>query len=201
MKDGFSHSGMGRPIPDSENPPPGCRADRRLVLSGLLALAGGLLLPACRQPEPLALAPGQPFPVTRLPDLAGRPVALGGAMKSALLVNFWATWCPPCRREMPSLQRLSARFAPQQLRVVGIAVDDDLNLVREFQLRHHIDFLLLSDAGQKYARDKVGVTVYPMTFLVTRDGVVARAIAGERDWGEEGVLREIEQALDVRRRA
>lgn len=174
---------------------------RRDFIRALLAAASGALLPACQPAATPGLSAGQPFPVVALPDLAGRRVALGGPGSSALLVNFWATWCAPCRREMPSLQRLSALFEPGDLQLVGISVDEDLNLVREFQLRHRIDFELLSDPGQKFARGRLGVAVYPMTYLITRKGVVARAIPGERDWTEENMLREIEQALDVRRRA
>lgn len=174
---------------------------RRDFLGWVLAAAGVAALPACRPATEPGLAPGDPFPAVTLPDLAGRPVLLDTAGDTALLVNFWATWCAPCRREMPSLQRLSALFDPAELRLVVITVDEDLNLVREFQLRYQIDFELLSDREQKFAKDRVGVAGFPMTYLITRAGVVAQAIPGERNWTEEAMLREIEQALDVRRRA
>jgi peroxiredoxin len=100
---------------------------------------------------------------------------------------------------MPSLQRLSEQFHAQDLQVLGISVDDDLNLVREFQLRHQIRFRLLSDRGQKLSRDVLQVPVFPMTYLVTRAGLVVRLIPGERDWMASSMLSDIEQLLAVRR--
>lgn len=157
------------------------------------------LLPACSDSAVPGLAVGEQFPAATLQDLDGRSVALANYAGTALVVNFWATWCAPCRREMPSLQRLSEQFRAQDLQVLGITVDDDLNLVREFQLRHQIGFRLLSDRGQKLSRDVLQVPVFPMTYLVTRAGLVARLVPGEQDWMASSMLSEIEQLLAVRR--
>lgn len=157
------------------------------------------LLPACSDSVVSGVAAGERFPAATLQDLHGRRVALADYAGTALVVNFWATWCAPCRREMPSLQRLSALFHAQDLQVLGITVDDDLNLVREFQLRHQIGFRLLSDRGQKFSRDVLQVPVFPMTYLVTRAGLVARLIPGEQDWMASSILQDIEQLLAVRR--
>lgn len=157
------------------------------------------LLPACSDSSVSGIVSGERFPAALLHDLDGRQIALADYAGTALVVNFWATWCAPCRREMPSLQALSALFHPRELQVLGISVDDDLNLVREFQLRHQIGFKLLSDRGQSLSRDVLKVPVFPMTYLVTREWTVAHLIPGEQDWVASSMLSDVERLLAVRR--
>jgi thiol-disulfide isomerase/thioredoxin len=133
---------------------------------------------------------------TRL-DGGTAPVAAAG---TAQVINFWATWCEPCRDEMPSLQRLSEHFSGSDLAVVGLSVDDDLNLVREFVLRYRIAFPIYVDLNQSL-RARFAWPSYPQTILVTREGRVAAIIAGKRDWASKESLEEIERALDLAERA
>lgn len=155
-------------------------------------------LPACRNDTPRPPAEGDRFPEIALPDLDGRSSPWSVYAGAALVVNFWATWCDPCRREMPSLQQLSTRFRAEDLRVIGITVDDDLNLVKEFLLRYHITFPLLADHGQALARTALHIPAIPMTYLLTRERTIARIVAGGRDWADAAALGEIEAALRVR---
>jgi len=143
---------------------------------------------------------GERFPVAILTDLGSSPVSLARYGGSALILNFWATWCEPCRREMPSLQKLGTLFRPDALQVVGIAVDDDVNLVREFVLRYGIGFPVLLDRDQRLAHDVLRLPGFPTTYLVRRDGVIAARVIGDRDWAEEASLREIERLLLLERR-
>ena len=169
-----------------------------------LGTAGALLalpwLTGCqRDLPPSGPQPGEQFPQFALPDLQGRMVDLGTTGSQALLLNFWASWCGPCREEMPSLQRLSRLFDPSQLRVVGISVDDDLNLVREFLLRYRIDFAVLADQHQRIARDTLHIPLYPSTYLIGPGRRVARLIVGEQEWTAEPMLRELELAAGIHR--
>ena len=155
-------------------------------------------LSACRNESARIPAQGDRFPEIVLPDLDGRMTPFSSYPSVALIVNFWATWCEPCRREMPSLQRLSALYRPEDLRVIGVTVDDDLNLAREFRLRYNITFRQLSDRDQMLSRTALHIPAIPMTYLLTWDRRIARMVAGERDWTNATALKEIEDALDLR---
>lgn len=83
---------------------------------------------------------------------------------------------------MPSLQRLANRVDAKELAVVAVSVDDDLNLVREFLLRHGLRFPVYADDRRPALRDVLDVQSYPLTLLVARGGRIAERVSGERDW-------------------
>lgn len=99
-----------------------------------------------------------------------------------MLVNFWATWCTPCREEMPALQRLSEALAPGGIAVIGVNLDADPNLAREFLLQHHVRFENFSDPGMAYSRTAFGITALPVTFALDSRGAVAGRALGARAW-------------------
>jgi peroxiredoxin len=135
-----------------------------------------------------------------LPGLDGRQHPLLAAnAEAALVVNFWATWCGPCRHEMPSLETLSTLFRPQDLLIIGVTVDSDRNLAREFILRHHLTFPMLSDSEQELSSGVLRVPAYPATYMLKRDRTIARIIVGARDWADPHMVAEIEELLAVRR--
>lgn len=146
-------------------------------------------LAACSEsPAPVGPWPGAPFPALDLPALDGPPLALADYRGRVLVLNVWATWCAPCREEMPSLQRLSDRFTPEQLAVIGLTVDEDTNLAREFLLKYGIRFPIASDPAGAVATGLLGVTGYPDTFIVAPDGRLVERVSGGREWdGEEMV--------------
>ena len=130
-----------------------------------------------------------------LPDLDGKVPPFSVYLGTALVVNVWASWCPPCVIEMPSLQKLSELFKQQDLRVIGVSVDSDLNLVREFLIRTKLSFPILLDQGNKILR----VPIFPSTFLLRRDHTIAKIIVGEQDWASEKLVDEVEKLLLIRR--
>lgn len=167
-------------------------ARRREALRRLGALP--LLLTACgRDAAAPILTAGAPLPALDLPDLQGRRVRLGGPGQP-LILNFWATWCPPCRAEMGGLDRLHRALGAAGLRVVGVSVDRDANLVREYVLQEGLAFPILWDRAGEVAQAALGVRAFPTTALVGRDGVIAEVLLGERDW-DAGPARERVQAL------
>lgn len=174
--------------------PEGAAYTRRQFLQLSGATLAFALLAGCGSREVPVAGKGKPFPELKLPDLTGRETPLPRG--PALIVNFWATWCSPCREEMPSLQRLASSYPPGDLQVIGISVDDDVNLVKEFQLRHAIDFTLLSDHDQRLT-NTLQIGVLPMTFLLTREHVVADVVAGARDWAGTTMRKEIDRLLEV----
>ena len=124
---------------------------------------------------------GLPLPAVDLLALDGSSYRLAPGI-GPCLINFWATWCPPCRAEMASLNRLYGRFSARGLAVFGVSVDEDLHLVREYLLKEPLDFSILLDPGAKAATGKFGIGGFPTTLLVDRQGLVRESWVGERDW-------------------
>jgi thiol-disulfide isomerase/thioredoxin len=169
---------------------------RRLLQLALLGMAA-TLLPACRNGATLGVGQGSRFPDIRLPYLDGRAAVFADA--APMVVNFWASWCEPCRREMPSLEKLSTLFPPQELTVVGISVDDDINLAREFSLHYRPTFQMLSDSNQTLSKGVLQIRAFPVSYLLKRDRTIARIVTGAEDWAAPAAVDEIEALLAVRR--
>ncbi|MEP6716152.1 MAG: TlpA disulfide reductase family protein [Terriglobia bacterium] len=110
-----------------------------------------------------------------LTDLKGREWHLGALRGKVVLVNFWATWCPPCREEMPDLDALYRRFSDQGLVVLAIS-DEDLPTVQTFLAAKAISYPILLDPGRK-VNETMAVNSIPKTFVYDRTGkLVAQAI-------------------------
>lgn len=142
---------------------------------------------------------GVPLPEVTLTSLAaGTPTSTEALRGVPLVINFWATWCAPCRSEMPGLERLSRRIAPHRVRVIGITVDHDLNLAREFARALGLTFPIFVDGDGKTLQTLLRVKALPETVLVSADGAIVARIAGVRDWdGAEGA-RLLEHAFKLR---
>ena len=110
-----------------------------------------------------------------LKDLSGKPWTLSELRGKVVMVNFWATWCPPCRKEMPDLQALYEQFAAQGLVILGIS-DEEAEKVEPFIRERKITFPILLDPGRK-ANDAFIVNGIPKTFVYDREGkLVAQSI-------------------------
>ncbi|HSD59554.1 MAG TPA: TlpA disulfide reductase family protein [Burkholderiales bacterium] len=140
------------------------------------------LLAACSGGDEGRLRVGQPFPSLRLPGLDGAVRDTGPLPGKVLVLNVWATWCPPCRREMPSLQRLADAAAGRGIVVAGMTVDRDLNLAREFVRETRITFPNYADPEMAVANGTLQVVGFPETFVVGPDGRLAARVVGERNW-------------------
>ena len=129
-----------------------------------------------------------------LPTLAGEPYALTEHRGKAVLVNFWATWCPPCVKEMPSLQRLAERLAAEPFALVTINLGETPDVVAAFVEAHDLELTVLLDADGAAGRDW-GVFAYPSTFLVDPDGRITHVRYGEADWNDPAIVSVIESVL------
>ncbi len=149
-----------------------------------LSIAGLLCLSACDAPQtPQAqVVAGARFPELRLINLKGEPVSTAQFAGKVLVLNVWATWCAPCRRELPSLQRLSEQLDPQKFVVLGMSVDSDDHVVRECLIERKVTFTNWQDADMRVAQDVLGVRAYPSTYLVAADGTVRRVVGGAQPW-------------------
>jgi len=139
---------------------------------------------------------GRLLPQGPLKKLDGGEIELS-ALPGPFLINFWATWCKPCRMEMASLNRLFNDFRPKGLGVFAVSVDEDIHLVREFLLQAPMSFPILLDPGGKLATKEYGLIVYPTTFLVARNAVVKDVWFGERDWDASDVRRACEALYSI----
>ena len=155
----------------------------------LFAFAG------CSQaPPPDELTKGSQLPPLILTGLDGDKVAIDSFRGKFLVLNVWATWCPPCRHELPSLERLHQTLDPQRFKVVGLSVDDDVIQAREYLIDKRISFTSYIDQDMKIATDIFGIRIYPDTLLISPQGVLLRRIAGEREWDDPKIVKALEAA-------
>ena len=118
-----------------------------------------------------------------LGDMAGREVDLSSFKGDVVLVNFWATWCEPCREEMPSLQRLQQKFGAQGLRVLAVNVGEGAPRIRQFLERTPVSLSILRDADSDVMK-AWRVRMLPASFLVDRRGMLRYQIVGEADYDD-----------------
>lgn len=140
------------------------------------------------------VAEGFPFPPLTLNYLEGNTLSTQSFQGKLVVLNVWATWCPPCRREMPSLERLSKALDPQRFAVIGLSTDADAMLASEFLLQNGITFANFFDQNGKLARE-LNLKVYPETFVIGPDGRLVERIAGLREWDSPEMIAHLEAAF------
>ncbi len=157
-------------------------------------LAAGLL--SCAVPRPrerASSAVGTRLELTA-PDLDGREVDVASAAGTVRLVDFWATWCEPCKDAMPVLDRLARELGPAGLRVYGVSIDEDPARVAAFLQRQPLSFPILRDRGaQRLSR--LDVSFMPVTLVVDRRGVIRYVHQGWDAGRAEEERREVEALL------
>ena len=116
-------------------------------------------------------SPGDPAPDFELRDLNGNPVRLTDYEGQVVLLDFWATWCGPCIREMPVFIALDEQYADDELKLIGIAVMDTEAKVRSYATEEEIGFALAM-GGDEVRQAYGGVNAIPQTFLIDRKGTV-----------------------------
>ncbi len=127
--------------------------------------------------------PGEPAPNFQLRDMNGRLVSLSDLRGRVILLNFWATWCGPCRVEMPAMEQLYRAYSRKDFEILAVSTDPQGPAVtRPFQQENQLTFPILHDAEYRVGL-MYGARTLPMTFMVDRQGVVRQQIFGARDWG------------------
>ena len=130
----------------------------------------------------------------KLEDVDGSPHTLADYRGQVVLVNFWATWCPPCIAEMPALERLRHRLAPLGFEILAVNMGEQEQPIRNFMGKIPTSFPILLDVKGKAARDWT-VFALPTTFLVNAEGLVTHELTGTTDWDESAATNIIESAL------
>jgi cytochrome c biogenesis protein CcmG/thiol:disulfide interchange protein DsbE len=159
----------------------------------LLTLVLGGCGEAERRAPPTA---GNPAPQYAAPTLSGDTLALADLQGQAVLLNIWATWCPPCREEMPALEALHRDMADEGLRVVAVSVDSRSAAgdVRQFLDEYGITFTVLHDPDEQVSRT-FRTTGVPETYLIDRDGTIVKRWIGKIDAASEAVRGPVREAL------
>jgi len=135
------------------------------------------------------------LPAISMIKLDGSPLSVEEWLGKPTVVNVWATWCPPCRTEMPSLQRLGEMLEPSGIRVAALSVDNDQNLVREFVLKYAIKLSVGIATSPSQAMASLGAMALPLTLYVGADGRILGQHLGQRDWANDTVVQEVKQIL------
>lgn len=154
-----------------------------------LVVAVSLGLSACSEapPEQSGLV-GQQFPSVTLVDLNNRSHPFSQYRGKLVVLNVWATWCSPCRRELPSLQRLSNTLDPAQFAVIGVSIDDDDHIAREYLKDKDIRFAAFIDKEMKIVRGLLNIDTFPATFVIDQQGKVLKLVLGERTWDTKATI-------------
>ena len=129
-----------------------------------------------------------------LKDAHGRSLSLSSLRGKVMLINFWATWCPPCKAEMPSMNRLYNEIRNRGFEIVAISTDNSLSTVKDFLARNRIDFPVLFDETKSVTR-QYHVFSMPTTFLIDRSGMIVEKFYGEEDWTDPVIRKKIEKLL------
>lgn len=154
-----------------------------LLAAAPLAAQGGGMTPVAGTPA---------APLLALPDVDGKPVDLAAYRGRLVLVNFWATWCPPCRREFPSLARVQKRFKATELAVLAVNVGEEAETIFSFAGASEVSILLDRDSS---AMRRWPVKGLPTTFIVDKRGRLALRAVGGREFDDAAIVAQLRSLL------
>ena len=157
-------------------------------------LLAGLLIAASLDASPAATLTkwtGGKLPAFKLADADGRELATADWRGKTVVVNFWATWCEPCREEMPSLDWLRKRLAGKPFEVVAVNVGEAPERVARFTRDTPVSFPILYDRDSSTAK-RWQVRGYPTSYVIGPDGRIRYYFVGELDWSHDEIVRVIE---------
>jgi len=157
-------------------------------LTGLLMsnpLVCGELTPFSQNPE---------TPPLKLPDLSGQQHDISDYEGKVVLVNFWASWCQPCLREMPSMQRLHKEMRGRPFSILAVDVEESKSTVWRFKKLLNISFTTLLDSKGEVAR-AWDIGIYPTSYLIDSEGRIRHGVQGALEWDSEEVKQLIETLM------
>jgi thiol-disulfide isomerase/thioredoxin len=139
---------------------------------------------------PMFARAAEPAPAVAIYQLDGKPFSLAALKGHVVLLDFWASWCAPCRKSFPFLDDLQTRHAQDGLRIVGLTLEEDEDAITGFLEDVPAHFTIVRDPTER-AGEAFGVVAMPTTFLIDREGNVAARFEG----GDESVHKKIEAAI------
>lgn len=152
-----------------------------------------------KSPQKTRLAEGSPAPTFVLPGLDGKMVDLQSYRGKVVFLNIWATWCPPCRDEMPSMERLYRELKGEDFEILAVSVDKaGAADVAPFMKRHRLSFPALLDP-EGTMNGIYGATGVPESFIINREGVIKKIVIGPMDWASPAAVRFFRDLIEAPR--
>lgn len=170
-------------------------AHARRIVWLVLAVSWPAFSSHAARAQPLEPWGGELAPALVLKDLRGATHDLAKHRGRVVLVNFWATWCEPCRHEMPSIERLRDKLEGKPFSVLAVNVDEPDARVRRFLEQTALSLPVLMDQNKKVTRGW-NVRVLPTTFVIGPDGRVRYRLVGDIDWSHGSIVGIITRLLD-----
>lgn len=136
---------------------------------------------------PGMVALDRPAPEFTVKDRSGQVHRLSDFRGKVVLINFWATWCPPCIEEMPSMESLRQEMDDTQLKIMALSVDDSWEPIDAFLEKSPYGFGIYADFQEKVAK-LYGTHMIPETYIVDKQGVILCKVTGDRDWMEPATI-------------
>ncbi len=157
-------------------------SSKRILIYGVVALCLlGLYVAGRRKAAaPKVTASGNLAPDFSVTDIDGKKLSLSDYRGKVVLLDFWATWCTPCRAEVPAFVEMQQKYGPQGFQVVGISMDDDAKPVREFYRDYKINYPV-AIGDDKLAQGFGGVLGLPVNFIIDREGRIHAKYLGATD--------------------
>jgi cytochrome c biogenesis protein CcmG, thiol:disulfide interchange protein DsbE len=129
---------------------------------------------------------GKPAPQFTVQD-SDRKITLSDFRGKVVVLNFWATWCPPCVEELPSLIQMQQQMKDKGVVVLAISVDEDKSSYDRFLKEHNVTLLTVRDEAMQ-SNNLYGTVKFPETYIIDRNGTVRRKFVGPLDWSQADIL-------------
>jgi len=130
-----------------------------------------------------------------LKTIEGKQVSLSDYKGKSVFLNFWATWCTPCRSEMPSMEKLYQKFKDKDFIMLAVNLQEKSEQISKFMKDNKLTFPALIDKGE--VGNKYGVSSIPTTLFIDKHGKMIGRAVGSRDWGSEETFKLIEALLEM----
>jgi len=164
---------------------------KRWLLALLFTLSSGAVSAGELKPLPLSKA----APALALPNLNGGTTSLEQLRGRVVLVNFWAVWCPPCRKEMPSMARLAEKMSKRPFTILGVNVGESPDEIRAFLKQVPVNFPILLDAAGENLKPWQ-VFAFPTSYVVDKQGRLRLGLFGSIEWDDPETVAKLEALLN-----
>ena len=145
--------------------------------------------PSFQSANQVPIRVGLPAPDFTLPGLDGKKVSLSDYRGKVVFVNIWATWCPPCVEEMPSMQNLYQKLKSENFEIMAVSIDSQgAKVVAPFMKKYKLTFPALMDSMGTIKRIYKATGV-PESYIIDKDGILAKKVIGPLDWSQPDILR------------
>ncbi|MBL4904053.1 MAG: TlpA family protein disulfide reductase [Desulfocapsa sp.] len=168
---------------------------KKLTFLTMLFICSSLMLLTGCGSAPEGARVGKPAPDFTLVDRQGKSWTLSELKGQVVFVNFWATWCAPCREEMPSMQRLYEKMPKDTFKMLAILNNDDPALADSFATKLGLTMPILDDQANNVGV-KYGITGIPETFIINKNGIIVRKFLGPAQWSLPRFTRMLKVFMD-----